>query len=116
MTTQNAKHTPGPWRVGRNGGCVVSDTPSENAIPGSDAVEYYGGHLIGESITKANAAFIAAAPETAAELERVKAVNKKLVEALEFVVRDINCCGKDVEIYATALAKARAALSRAEKA
>ena len=53
-----SKHTPEPWRVGRPG-TVVSDTPVPG-MGGSDAVEYYGGHLIGESITEANARRIAA--------------------------------------------------------
>ncbi|MGL4754509.1 MAG: hypothetical protein ACRCXB_19215 [Aeromonadaceae bacterium] len=48
-----SKHTPEPWRVGRVG-TVVSDTPVP-LMRGSDAIEYYGGHLIGESITEANA-------------------------------------------------------------
>lgn len=53
-----SKHTPEPWRVGRPG-TVVSDTPVPG-MGGSDAVEYYGGHLIGESITEANARRIVA--------------------------------------------------------
>ena len=53
-----SKHTPEPWRVGRPG-AVVSDTPVPG-MGGSDAVEYYGGHLIGESIIEANARRIVA--------------------------------------------------------
>ena len=53
-----SNHTPEPWRVGRPG-TVVSDTPVPG-MGGSDAVEYYGGHLIGESITEANARRIVA--------------------------------------------------------
>ena len=53
-----SNHTPEPWRVGRPG-AVVSDTPVPE-MGGSDAVEYYGGHLIGESITEANALRIVA--------------------------------------------------------
>ena len=53
-----SKHTPEPWRVGRPG-AVVSDTPVPE-MGGSDAVEYYGGHLIGESIIEANARRIVA--------------------------------------------------------
>lgn len=55
------KHTPGPWRVGR-AGSVVSDAPVPE-MGGSDAIEFYGSHLIAESITPANAALIAAAPD-----------------------------------------------------
>ena len=53
-----SNHTPEPWRVGRPG-TVVSDTPVPG-MGGSDAVEYYGGHLIGESIIEANARRIVA--------------------------------------------------------
>ena len=57
-----SKHTPGPWQIGKNFGSVVCDTPVPG-ISGSDDTEYYGGHLIAESVTEANARLIAAAPE-----------------------------------------------------
>ena len=53
-----SNHTPEPWRVGLHS-TVVSDTPVPG-MSGSDAVEYYGGHLIGESIIEANARRIVA--------------------------------------------------------
>ena len=55
----SAKHTPTPWRVGRPG-TVVSDSHIEHGPVGCDCVEYYGGHLIAESVTSANARRIAA--------------------------------------------------------
>ncbi|MBW3797775.1 hypothetical protein GPK29_11700 [Aeromonas hydrophila] len=51
-------HTKGLLRVGKNG-AVVADAPVPE-ISGSDAVEYYGGHLVAESITPANARRIVA--------------------------------------------------------
>lgn len=54
--------TPGPWRLGKQGGSVVADVPVPE-MHGSDCVEYYGGHLIAESITPSNAKLIAAAPD-----------------------------------------------------
>lgn len=53
------KHTKTPWRIGAgtNPGAVVADEPVPE-IGGSDAVDYYGGHLIAESIAPHNAAFI----------------------------------------------------------
>ena len=57
----SSTHTPGPWRAGRNF-CVVADVPVPD-IGGSDAVSYYGGHLICESIAKRNVPIVAAAPE-----------------------------------------------------
>lgn len=47
-------YTKGVWKVGRGGYCVVSQEPAPE-VNGSDAVEYYGGHLIGESMSEANA-------------------------------------------------------------
>lgn len=65
-------HTPGPWRIGRNYGAVVSDHPIESGIRGSDDVDGYGGHLIGESISQCNLAIIAAAPEMLAALKKLR--------------------------------------------
>lgn len=69
MTT---KHTPGNWTVGKTGGTVVSDQPLPNYSinGGHDHVDYYGGHLIAESIWRAeDARLIAAAPELLEALE-----------------------------------------------
>jgi hypothetical protein len=55
------EHTPGPWRIGR-GTSIVADAPAPG-IGGSDEVEYYGGHLICESVNEPNARLIAAAPD-----------------------------------------------------
>jgi len=64
------KHTKGPWRLGgapsgrgsMAGTAVVADHPVPG-IGGSDAVDYYGGHLVAESIAAQNLHVIAAAPE-----------------------------------------------------
>lgn len=60
-------HTRGPWRLGGGNGsmassAVVADYPVPG-MGGSDAVEYYGGHLVAESIAPQNRAIIAAAPD-----------------------------------------------------
>ena len=91
-----SKHTPGPWQIGKNFGSVVCDTPVPG-ISGSDDTEYYGGHLIAESVTEANARLIAAAPE--------------LLEALkELMVAADRVSAEPV----TWLGKARAAIAKAE--
>ena len=56
-------HTAGPWRAGTACGSVVSDHPIDGGVPGSDALEYYGGHLIAESVSGCNVPVIIAAPE-----------------------------------------------------
>lgn len=54
-------HTPGPWRKGKWGGSVVANHRAPR-VAGSDEVEFYGGHLIAESIAPQNIPLIAAAP------------------------------------------------------
>ena len=61
-------HTPGPWRISRNGGAVVADTPIPE-MRGSDDTSYYGGHLICESVVDRNARLIASAPDLLSALE-----------------------------------------------
>jgi hypothetical protein len=54
----SAKHTPTPWRLGKSG-AIVCETPipeMRSDIPENQ--EFYGGHLVAESVTKANAEFI----------------------------------------------------------
>ena len=48
-----SEHTKGLLRVGHSG-AVVADHPVRE-MNSSDAVEYYGGHLVAESVTAANA-------------------------------------------------------------
>lgn len=48
-----SEHTKGLLRVGHSG-AVVADHPIPE-MSGSDAVEYYGGHMVAESVTAANA-------------------------------------------------------------
>ncbi|MGS3139324.1 hypothetical protein ACB316_14030 [Aeromonas sanarellii] len=52
------EHTKGLLRVGHSG-AVVADHPIPE-MSGSDATEYYGGHLVAESVTAANARRLAA--------------------------------------------------------
>lgn len=95
-------HTPGPWRVGRQGechSCVVADVPVPG-IHGSDDVGFYGGHLIAESINHQNAKLIAAAPD--------------LLDALRvYVEYDEYINGPEGDPRADRLQKARAAIEKA---
>ena len=47
------KRTHGPWRRGKPDGAIVADHPV-CTINGADEVEYYGGHLIAESVAPQN--------------------------------------------------------------
>lgn len=61
----SAKHTPGPWRVGRAGAVVADHPTTDRPGGGHDDADYYGGHLVAESIARiADARLIAAAPDT----------------------------------------------------
>ena len=67
------KHTPGPWRVGKTG-CVVSDSDKNITIGGAigkEAIDYFGGNLICESVMPSNAKLIAAAPELLEALQEI---------------------------------------------
>ena len=53
----NDEHTPTPWKLGRMG-AVVSESSEGiemGGAMGKEAIKYYGGNLIGESISQANA-------------------------------------------------------------
>lgn len=71
---QRAEPTPGPWRYSEViGGCFVygSDGRQILSYKSSPSLE-----------NRANAKLIAAAPDTAAERDRLKAANVELVKAL----------------------------------
>lgn len=57
------KHTPEPWRTGNVSTTVVADSDDGLHITGAtgpDALEYYGGNLIAESVSEENARRIVA--------------------------------------------------------
>ena len=72
-TSRSSKHTPEPWVVHHTLNVVMSDG-EVIAIPRGS------GDLVN---IEANARLIAAAPETAAERDRLKAVNRELLSALQ---------------------------------
>jgi hypothetical protein len=69
MTTQ---HTPGPWRRGKASDSIVSDQPVQDGPGGPDCVEYYGGHLIAESVALCNQPVLIAAPDLLETLRMVR--------------------------------------------
>ena len=67
-------HSKGNWKIGKNGGTVVTDCldgfEERTGHGGQQAVDYYGGALIAESIMKRDdAKLIAAAPDLLAALQ-----------------------------------------------
>lgn len=96
-----SKHTPGPWRFGKNSDDVVADTPAGHSEE-SDHVAYYGGHLVAESICSHNRALVAAAPE--------------LLEALQGLLVAYNDPGNTGSTHDDKVEAARAAIAKARGA
>ena len=90
--SEKPKHTPKPWHKGH--GSFIIATHPVNGLIGSDDVEYYGGHLVCESVAPQNMDLIAAAPE--------------LLEALEAIV------AFDTPLPCGLLKQARAAIAKAK--
>jgi hypothetical protein len=53
-------HSPAPWRIG-NGSFIVSDQPGDGLVSGSEDYDHYGGYLVCESVSRANAELIVGA-------------------------------------------------------
>lgn len=110
------QHTKTPWRIsagiGFGKGAVVADEPVPE-IGGSDAVDYYGGHLIAESIAPRNAEFIVRACNAHDELvgaltDLVAATGWKTMTEADLLEAE-----REGSSTATALLRARAALAAA---
>ncbi len=72
------KHTPGPWvKVGN--ALYQGDRIDGRSTTGSEKVVSL------EEVTEANARLLAAAPETAAERDQLREINRELLEALEWI-------------------------------
>lgn len=72
-------HTPGPWRKAESGKewAIVQE---RNSLV---ICSVHNNRCVAEDTNEANAALIAAAPDTAAERDDLKAVNAELIEMLE---------------------------------
>ncbi len=73
-----AKHTPGPW-VYEAGTKTIRSKPANYWLATMNSWD-------GAVNNEANARLIAAAPETAAERDKLKAVNAELLTALQAVI------------------------------
>ena len=97
------KFTKGPWRAGN--GFVISEHSNGITISGAtgeDAIKYYGGNMIGESISQYNSHLIAAAPDMYKMLDTIETV---LSGNSEYNATDIS-----VDYLRKLLAKARGEL------
>ena len=73
------KHTPGPWRV--NDADVFQDNPLDSVV----MIAHCTGASVAHNEHLANARLIAAAPETAAERDRLRVSKHYLLKALRKV-------------------------------
>ena len=75
------------WSKGKNGGTVTTDTPdglpNNSGHTGADAIKYYGGSLVAESIwRKKDVALISAAPDMLEALESLENDNKTIPDTI----------------------------------
>lgn len=69
----------GEWKMGRY--CVISDKPEFSkavTIGGADEIDYYGGHLIGESINHPNMKVIIASKKLFELCKSIENDNKQI--------------------------------------
>jgi hypothetical protein len=106
-----AKHTPGQWsycedetspgyflvKSGNTNICIMQQKNSDMGMKTDPTRKQ----------CIANARLIAAAPETAAERDRLKAINAELLVALELLIKshDASCTGEECKIYGIDLAR-----------
>lgn len=116
-----SKHTPGPWHVGAEFGVdelrpriliLRSVAYVEGASPTTYIIGEVGyptaiGNTVGAAERKANARLIAAAPETAAERDRLKEINAELLFKLISAANYIKNLGGDDKPYLGSINKAK---------
>lgn len=89
MTTMKAAHTPGPWRSHdhrdkRHREYAIMAGEGEGAVK----VASCHTHHVPWDVAAVNSHLIAAAPETAAERDRLKEINAELLAALKDLLGD----------------------------
>lgn len=96
------KHTPGPWLVAGEDKTFIYALGPSGTNSFWAQVQYAGVDRISKEEAIANARLIAAAPETAAERDRLKEINAELLEALKFAADslDIRCAGSGAALRA----------------
>ncbi len=102
--TQQTNHTPAPWIIGSDNFGNVIVCKDKLFISHIHPISNDGVSL-NAAEAEANARLIAAAPETAAERDRLKEINAELLEALQKIVEiDVDGGISDIARAATASA------------
>lgn len=106
----------GPWRPGRYGTTVVSDEPTGHDDPTN--VDYYGGHLVAESVPPNLVPIVAAAAEMLAALEGLTSNPHLDLGDLVYRIRDSELLGWDgpsVTAWSEAVSRALSAIRKARQ-
>jgi len=114
----SAKHTPGPWFTTDG---IYNEIKALSKRGKTWVIARITAARVGHDEARANANLIAAAPETAAERDRLRKVNDELLEALmeaeaglEFAGADKEPEGQFVPAPTLALRIVRAAIAKAK--
>lgn len=104
------EHTPGPWHIDWNGGMAprILGVRAPGLVREIADVRFHNGS--DDPQVHANARLIAAAPETAAERDRLKAVNARMLQALRLMSSAANWAAHE-----SAMIEVRAAISKSER-
>lgn len=89
------------WSKGKTGGCVVTNNteglPESRGFSGNDAVNYYGGNLVCESVwRKKYVALISAAPDMLEALQNLENDGNSIPEHAWKLVKDAIAKAMDV--------------------
>lgn len=118
-----AAHTPGPWRLDfeKHYSGAEGFSTAKNKV---QSLAIYGGRKCLCAVISAwrapdpqslaDARLIAAAPETAAERDRLKAVNAELLAALQAMTEELAALAESGYAYPHLIARARAAIAKAQ--
>ena len=104
MTTQ---HTPGPY-------IIDADPDNEGFLSIYTATDGINAELAGKIGERSNADLFAAAPETAAERDRHRAVNAELVKAIEHALSHDDALKPEYQLPASLSWELREAIKRAK--
>ena len=98
---------PGPWAIGKKYAAVIvpsmeQDCECSICPPGKSCNDEYGGKLVGESIERHNAEFIANAPSDIAalieEVERLQEIAKEATQVQSWIRGSDVLCDGDLSV------------------
>ena len=101
------KHSAFPWRAGSGGSIVCDDASLGPGTDDADALEFYGGHVVCETVTPTNRDFIVRACHSHADLLAA-------CEALMSEISDLTDTSQELFYALTLNAGIEAAIAKAK--